>query len=157
MGQLCSQKYKWFQFITAPFVLYLPFPWEGPSALFCQDLGIALGFHVIPVLLVVLVDLCGRGEAQHTSGCDVCPTEHLLHLGSITSFSRRIPAGPGQQQRSLGVSPCWQVSWLCWAPSSIHLLPGVPRVMEALPWHSCLLCWSVGSICEDSAEGSSAP
>lgn len=51
VGQLCSQKYKWFQFIIAPLVLYLPFPWEGPaSTSLCQDLGIPSP-HGIPVLV----------------------------------------------------------------------------------------------------------
>lgn len=138
VGQLCSQKYKWFQFIIAPLVLYLPFPWEGPaSTSLCQDLGIPSP-HGIPVLV----------EGKRRSS---------FHLGTITSFSRKNPAHQAPAKvtgcQSLG---CWQVSWLCWAPSNSHLLPGVPRVTGDTSWHSCLLLLEPGKmVCKDSAGGNS--
>lgn len=106
VGQLCSLKYKWFQFIIAPFLLYLFLPWEGrASALLCQDLGIPL--------LLISFDPCspggpcclvwkGRGTA---SGWAVCPSELLFHFLIIPSFSRKTPASLGHQQRTLSVSP----------------------------------------------------
>lgn len=87
---------------------------------------ITLGLHVIPVLLVVPAGLRGREEAQHSLCWDV---KHLFHLFNIASFPGKTsePGAPARVTwcQSLG---CWQVSWLCWALSNSHLLPGVLRV-----------------------------
>lgn len=92
---------------------------------------ITVGISVIPVLLVVLAGLCGREEAQHSLwlGClsyeTPAPLTQHNQLLQEKSSKSQAPAKVICCQ-SLG---CWQVSWLCWAPSNSHLLPGVLRVM----------------------------
>lgn len=106
---------------------------------------ITLGLCVIPILLVVLAGLCGREEAQHSLwlGCLSYKTPVPLIKHDQLSFQEQSSTGRGHL---VSVPECWQVSWLCWARSSSHVLPGVLRMTrEMRPWPRCLLWRGAGT------------
>lgn len=98
---------------------------------------------VIPVLLVVLAALCGRKEGQQGLwlGCLSCETpvpltQHNELFQENSSKSRALAKVTWCQSQG-----CWQVSWLCWAPSNTHLLPGVLRVTGRCFLGTTACCW----------------